>query len=585
VKFAQLVVVVSTWLSSCPVSGISDMRGYFLRAFFGPSLSRMYNEAGTHPNGMEYLPSSAERYGSNIVTVINSMFSIGYYTSPFLMSYAYKRDMFNVGGLITLLEIFAGFTTLYTTSLFLRAVGRASNNKYQQFLDVLDDAQSDFTRANKARLSRYDFEFKAWPVEFQTGTVPSLDFIPHPEQERTNGLSYTLHRAVAYVMVHSFGISLVYPGSMSLLQAGIGEALTQGRTKLVLEKKGERFKLKTSDGNEIDAMFVDRRPFQALDPNGSVLVITCEGNAGFYEMGMTSTPIDAGYSVLGWNHPGFGGSTGTPLPDQEANAIDTVMQFAINKLGFSPDNILLHGWSIGGFTATWAASHYPDVKGVILDATFDDLLPLAIPRMPEFMETLVRIGIVNHVNLNVAEQLQKYKGPILLIRRRSDEMITTDERHDVSTNRGNFLLKKILRHRYPLLFTSSAVDKALDEFLANKESSQREILQRLGVTSTAEKLQALVREGAQTNSVGESLDSDPQRIGMVLFLASKYMVEFDSTHCTPLPVRLFVQPWDPTTASGATAASALVGGSVPQSSASSTNSEDLSMGDDSFVKL
>ena len=44
--------------------------------------------------------------------------------------------------------------------------------------------------------------------------------------------------------------------------------MTQGRTKLVLEKKGERFKLKTSDGNEIDAMFVDRRPFQALDPNG-----------------------------------------------------------------------------------------------------------------------------------------------------------------------------------------------------------------------------------------------------------------------------------------------------------------------------
>ena len=64
------------------------------------------------------------------------------------------------------------------------------------------------------------------------------------------------------------------------------------------------------------------------------------------------------------------------------------------------------------------------------------------------------------------------------------------------------------------------------------------------------------------------------------------MVEFDSTHCTPLPVRLFVQPWDPaTTASGATADSALVGGAIPQSSASSTNSEDLSMGDDSFVKL
>lgn len=42
---------------------------------------------------------------------------------------------------------------------------------------------------------------------------------------------------------------------------------------------------------------------------GKYLVVCCEGNAGFYEVGMISTPMDAGYSVLGWNHPGFGGST------------------------------------------------------------------------------------------------------------------------------------------------------------------------------------------------------------------------------------------------------------------------------------
>ena len=65
--------------------------------------------------------------------------------------------------------------------------------------------------------------------------------------------------------------------------------------------------------------------------SGATLVVSCEGNAGFYEVGMAKTPLDAGYSVLGWNHPGFGGSTGSPFPDQEANAIDTVMQFAINK--------------------------------------------------------------------------------------------------------------------------------------------------------------------------------------------------------------------------------------------------------------
>lgn len=38
-------------------------------------------------------------------------------------------------------------------------------------------------------------------------------------------------------------------------------------------------------------------------------MVCCEGNAGFYELGIMTVPLDAGYSVLGWNHPGFGGST------------------------------------------------------------------------------------------------------------------------------------------------------------------------------------------------------------------------------------------------------------------------------------
>ena len=42
---------------------------------------------------------------------------------------------------------------------------------------------------------------------------------------------------------------------------------------------------------------------------GSNLVICCEGNAGFYEMGIMATPLTAGYSVLGWNMPGFAFST------------------------------------------------------------------------------------------------------------------------------------------------------------------------------------------------------------------------------------------------------------------------------------
>jgi pimeloyl-ACP methyl ester carboxylesterase len=56
---------------------------------------------------------------------------------------------------------------------------------------------------------------------------------------------------------------------------------------------------------------------------------------------------------------------GMPYPDQELNAIDIVMQFAIHRLKFQPENILLFGWSIGGYPTSWAAMNYPDVKGVV----------------------------------------------------------------------------------------------------------------------------------------------------------------------------------------------------------------------------
>ncbi|KAF6769850.1 hypothetical protein AHF37_12102 [Paragonimus kellicotti] len=38
-------------------------------------------------------------------------------------------------------------------------------------------------------------------------------------------------------------------------------------------------------------------------------IICCEGNGGYPEIGTPLVPLDLGYSVLAWNHPGFGSST------------------------------------------------------------------------------------------------------------------------------------------------------------------------------------------------------------------------------------------------------------------------------------
>lgn len=233
--------------------------------------------------------------------------------------------------------------------------------------------------------------------------------------------------------------------------------LIQGRAKLVLEHNAERNKIETADGNEIDTIFVDHR--NSKFDNGKTLVITAEGNAGFYEIGIMSTPLELKYSVLGFNHPGFAGSNGDPYPDQDQNTLDATMQFAINKLGFLPENVILFGWSIGGYSALWLATQYPDIKGVLLDATFDDLLFLALPRMPESLSGIVKIAIRDHCNLNNTDLITKYNGPVALVRRTEDEVICTEEMN-IGTNRGNYLLLHMLKYRFPNIFQTDQLKYA-----------------------------------------------------------------------------------------------------------------------------
>ena len=61
-------------------------------------------------------------------------------------------------------------------------------------------------------------------------------------------------------MINTFGLKLIFPGSTKwLFQSLMGPAITEHRAQLVSAAGGERVKLGTLDGNEIDAMFFDKR--------------------------------------------------------------------------------------------------------------------------------------------------------------------------------------------------------------------------------------------------------------------------------------------------------------------------------------
>uniref|UniRef100_A0A8B9KIL9 Abhydrolase domain containing 16A n=1 Tax=Astyanax mexicanus TaxID=7994 RepID=A0A8B9KIL9_ASTMX len=325
---------------------------------------------------------------------------------------------------------------------------------------------------------------------------------------------------ISYLIAHSFGRRMLYPGSVGLLQKAMRPMLQQGQARLIEEYDGQRNKLVACDGNEIDTMFVDRRGQRG--PHGKTLVICCEGNAGFYEVGCMNTPLDGGYSVLGWNHPGFAGSTGVPFPQNEANAMDVVIQFAVHKLGFQLHDIVVYAWSIGGFT---------DLSSFIL---FHCGRPLVTHTVRQYM------------NLNNAEQLCKYQGPVLLIRRTKDEIITTTGPEDIMSNRGNDLLLQLLQYRYPKVMTEDSLRAVRQWLSAGSQIEEASVYSGYEVDddwclSVLQSYQT-DRETPFPWSVGEDMMLEGRR-QLALFLARKYMRNFETTHCTPLPITEFHVPW------------------------------------------
>jgi dienelactone hydrolase len=56
---------------------------------------------------------------------------------------------------------------------------------------------------------------------------------------------------------------------------------------------------------------------------------------------------------------------GVPYPLNELNAAEAVFEYATKELGFKDEDIVLYGWSIGGYPAAYLASQHPNIKGVV----------------------------------------------------------------------------------------------------------------------------------------------------------------------------------------------------------------------------
>uniref|UniRef100_A0A669D1T4 Abhydrolase domain containing 16A, phospholipase n=1 Tax=Oreochromis niloticus TaxID=8128 RepID=A0A669D1T4_ORENI len=495
--------------------------------------------------GWNYQPRGLERHTDSILGWV-TLWSLSYYSSPLLLCYLYRKGFICSSKLVPVSQYVGTVLVCLLGVACLRGWGRFRNTDYVQFITILEETKKNHTPANKKKLRCYDFDFSHWPLDFSWTEVSTTECqiklskagvsLLRPEPRLRGAADSVLHSVrtlpchiISFVIAHTFGRRMLYPGSVGLLQKAMRPMLQQGQAKLIEEFDGQRNKLVACDGNEIDTMFVDRR--RDGGQNGQTLVICCEGNAGFYEVGCMNTPLEG---------------KEFPFPQNEANAMDVVIQFAVHKLGFSLSDIVIYAWSIGGFTASWAVMSYPEIQSLVLDASFDDLLPLALKVMPDSWRPLVQHTVRQYMNLNNAAQVLKYQGPVLLIRRTRDEIITTTGPEDIMSNRGNDLLLKLLQFRYPKIMTDEGIRVVRQWLGASSPLEEASVYSGYEVdddwcVSVLQSYQA-DRDVSFPWSVGEDMTLEGRR-QLALFLARKYMRNFEATHCTPLPAIEFHPPW------------------------------------------
>lgn len=155
----------------------------------------------------------------------------------------------------------------------------------------------------------------------------------------------------------------------------------------------------TSDGLSL-------RGFLTLPKTGyDCLFIWFQGNAGTPDMRQEFAEAYAagGCGVLITSYRGYAGNKGTPTEEGIYDDARGWIDFA-HQQGFSDDQIIFIGESLGTGVAVQMATEYPNIKGLVLNAPYTSLVDVAQGRfffvpvrylMKDVFDSVSKIGKIN----------------------------------------------------------------------------------------------------------------------------------------------------------------------------------------------
>ena len=168
----------------------------------------------------------------------------------------------------------------------------------------------------------------------------------------------------------------------------------------------QTLKLKASDGETISAYFLKA-------DSSDRLLIYSHGNGE--DIGQIRPLLQnfqqLGISVLAYDYPNYGTSTGQSSEFGTYAAIDVTFRYATETLGYSPKKIILYGRSLGSGPSTWLAEHEL-VAGLILDGAFTSTF-----------RVMTGIKLLPWDKFDNYARLPNIKCPILMIHGTEDRVV------------------------------------------------------------------------------------------------------------------------------------------------------------------
>lgn len=103
---------------------------------------------------------------------LSLMWNISYYTSPFIVTFLYKRGYLVADSISSFAKFSTSIGIIVVITLCIRGFGRTQSKSYVKMIKAIEMSKlSSSDEETKRALRKFDFDFRSWMVDFDARIV------------------------------------------------------------------------------------------------------------------------------------------------------------------------------------------------------------------------------------------------------------------------------------------------------------------------------------------------------------------------------------------------------------------------------